>query len=121
MVNKIIENALIRSVSITMEDHGIITFLINVEGDAWGCSVGGYCIGHGYLNADKDYFDGCGEGIEAMARIMDVVGVSRWEDLKGKYCRIERICEEGIIKIGHIIKDKWFDIDQFFKEKQNDK
>ena len=49
-------------------------------------------------------------------RIMDTVGVERWEDLKGKYIRI---VDEGwgssVKKIGNIIEDKWFDIDKFFK------
>lgn len=113
------ENALIKSVSITMADHGCVTFWINVEGYGWGCGIGGYCIGHGYLGAKEDFFDGSGLGIEAMARIMDTVGVDKWEDMNGKYCRVE---SDGwgskITKIGNIVQDKWFDIDAFFKEKQ---
>ena len=54
-------------------------------------------------------------------RIMDVVGVRRWEDLKGQYIRYE---DHGwgstVTVIGNIIKDKWFDIDKFFKENQKD-
>lgn len=112
-----IENAKITSVSISMADHGCVTFWVTVEGSGWGCSIGGYCIGHGYLGADE--FDGYGKGIEAMARIMDTVGVEKWEDLKGQYCRVESEGWGGTIhKIGNIIKDKWFDIDKFFKEKQ---
>ena len=68
-----IENAKITSVSISMADHGCVTFWVTVEGSGWGCSIGGYCIGHGYLGADE--FDGYGKGIEAMARIMVTVGV----------------------------------------------
>lgn len=112
-----IENAKISSASITMEDHGCVTFWVYIEMDCGSCDIGGYCIGHGYLGAD--HFDGDGLGIEAMARIMDTVGVDKWEDLKGKYIRV---VNEGwgksINKIGNIIKDKWFDIDKFFKEKQ---
>lgn len=112
-MQKTIENAKITGVSISMADHGCITFWVNVEGKGWGCSVGGYCIGHGYLGADR--FDGYGKGLEAMARIMDTVGVEKWEDLKGKYCRVE---SEGwgstIHKIGNLINDKWFDIKEFF-------
>lgn len=112
-----IENAKISSVSITMEDHGCVTFWVHIETDCGGCGIGGYCIGHGYIGAD--HFDGDGLGIEAMARIMDTVGVDKWEDLKGKNIRV---AIEGrgkpINKFGNIIKDKWFDIDKFFKEKQ---
>ena len=114
-----IENAQIESVSITMEDHGCITFWLNLKGKSWGCGFGGYCIGHGYLGAE--HFDGSPDGIEAMARIMDTVGVSTWEGLAGKYCRVESEGWGGTInKIGNLIEDKWFDIKQFFKEKQKD-
>lgn len=109
-------NAKITSVSISMADHGCLTFFVTIQGGAWGVSIGGYSIGHGYLGADK--FDGYGPGLEAMMRIMDVVGVDKWEDLKNHYIRVK---SDGlgtrITKIGHITDDKWFDIDEFFKSK----
>lgn len=112
-MQKTIENAKITGVSISMADHGCITFWVNVEGKGWGCGIGGYCVGHGYLGAD--HFDGYGKGLEAMARIMDTVGVEKWEDLKGKYCRVESEGWGGMIhKIGNLINDKWFDIKEFF-------
>ena len=108
-----IENAKITKVSITMADHGCVTFWVFVEGKGWGCGIGGYCIGHGYLGAKK--FDGSGDGIEAMARIMDVVGVEKWEDLTGKYCRVQMGNSwDGIHTIGNVIEDKWFDLKAFF-------
>ena len=108
-----VENAKIINVSLTMEDHGCLTFWITVEGAGWGCSIGGYSIGLGYLGAGK--FDGYGPGLEAMMRIMDVVGVDKWEDLKGEYVRVKT---EGwgstVTCIGNILKDKWFDLKEFF-------
>lgn len=52
---------------------------------------------------------------EAMKRVMDTVGVSKWEDLKGEYVRIKGV-EWGntITCIGNILKDKWFDLKDFF-------
>lgn len=51
-----------------------------------------------------------------MRKIMEVVGVRSWEDLKGKYVRYE---DNGwgsrITKIGNIIKEDWIDIDDFMK------
>lgn len=112
-----IVNVKITSVSITMADHGCLTFWVTVEGGGFAVSIGGYAIGHGYLGASE--FNGSGLGIEAMMRIMDVVGVDTWEDLKGKYIRIESNGWGGTVKkIGHITDDKWFDIDEFFKSKQ---
>ena len=114
-----IRNAKITSVSISMADHGCLTFWVTVKGCGWGCSIGGYSIGHGYLGAKK--FEGYAPGIEAMMRIMDTVGVDRWEDLKEEYIRVESNSWGGTItKIGHITDDKWFDIDAFFKSKSEE-
>lgn len=112
-----IENVQITDVSISMADHGCLTFWITVEGDGWGCNIGGYCIGKGYLGAKE--FSEYAPGLEAMMRIMDTVGVERWEDLKGKYIRIK---DEGwgstINCIGNLIKDKWFNLKDFFTKVQ---
>lgn len=116
-----ISNAKITGVSISMADHEMLTFWVSVKGWGWGCNVGGYGIGRGYLGAEPDEFtaeSGC--GLEAMMRIMDAVGVEKWEDLVGKYCRVGHDGPGSTITgIGHIIdEDKWFDISLFFKEKQ---
>ena len=111
-----IKNAKIEHVSITMADHGCLTFYIALQGGGWGCVLGGYCIGSGYLGADK--FTGSAKGLECIMRIMDAVGVERWEDMKGKYIRIvDNGLGSTISKIGHITDDKWFDIKEFFNEK----
>lgn len=106
-------NAKITDVSITMADHGCLTFWIMLEGDAWGCGFGGYCIGKGYLGAKE--FSATENGLIAMMRIMDIVGVEKWEDLKNKYCRVEIDKWGDPIKIiGNLLKDKWFNISDFF-------
>ena len=109
-----IENAKIEKVSITMEDHGCLTFYVNLKGNAWCTAFGGYCIGKGYLGAEE-FTSENGGGLVAMMRIMDTVGVHRWEDLAGKYIRVETRGWDSIKKIGNIIEDKWFDIEEFFK------
>ena len=112
-----IENAKIINVSLTMEDHGCLTFWITIESTNWGCSIGGYCIGTGYLGASE--FTGYGPGLEAMMRIMDTVGVSKWEDLKNKYIRVKSDGWGGTVTcIGNIIKDKWFNLKDFFAKTQ---
>lgn len=117
-----IRNAKITDTSISMGDYACLTFRITLEGDAFGVSYGGYCIGHGFLGSDTFTAEN-GSGLLAMMRIMDVVGVESWEDLKGKYVRfVDDAWGSPVRKIGNIIEDKWFDIDRFFKEygREND-
>ena len=110
-----IENAKIKHVSITMEDHGCLTFFLTLDGGSWGCNFGGYCIGHGCLGADE-FTSENSSGLVAMMKIMDVVGVEKWEDLVGKYVRVRSVhTGSRITTIGNIIKDKWFDIEDFFE------
>ena len=53
-------------------------------------------------------------------RIMDVVGVSRLEDMKGKYIRVATKGLGSTVKIiGNIINNRWFDYDSFFKDKES--
>lgn len=108
-----IKNAKITNVSLSMADHGCLTFSITLDGGSWGCNYGGYCIGKGYLGAKN--FRGSESGLEVLMRIMDTVGVECWEDLKGKYCRVKTEGWGGTIQaIGNILKDKWFDIKEFY-------
>ena len=110
-----IENAKITNASISMEDHGCLTFFLTLKGEGWGVNYGGYCIGHGYLGADR-FASENGGGLVAMMNIMDVVGVSKWEDLVGKYVRVDSVhTGSTITTIGNIIKDKWFNIKEFFE------
>lgn len=118
-----IKNALITNISLTMSDYCCLTFWVTVEGSGWGCSLGGYKIASGMLGAKiEDFKAETGNGLIAMMRIMDVVGVEKWEDLKGKYCRV-KLGEWGstVSCIGNILKDKWFDIKEFFEEKVKEK
>ena len=114
---KKIENAKIELVSLNMGNHGCLTLDIVLEGNGWGCSFGGYCLGHGYLGASDDCFKGYDKGLEAIMRIMDVVGVSDLNDMNGKNVRVVKDGIGGRIKaIGNIIEDKWFDYALFFSK-----
>lgn len=115
-----IANAVITDVSLTMADHGYLTFNVHVNGGGWGCNIGGYGIGKGYLGA-KD-FEADGAGLEAMMRIMDTVGVDSWEKLKGKYIRVElNGLGSTVSKIGNILNDKWIDLREFFEQRSKNK
>lgn len=107
-----IENTKITGVTLSMADHGCLVFGLTLEGDGWGIVFGGWSIGHGYLGADV--FEGSPKGIECLMHIMDTIGVDRWEDLKGQYCRA-KFKDHHVYAIGNIIKDKWFEPEKFFK------
>ena len=111
-----IVNALIENVSLSMADHGALCYYLTLKMNGLGCSYGGRVIGKGYLGAKE--FQGYEKGTEALMRIMDVVGVHRWEDMKGKYVRVELPGWGGIVdRIGNIIEDKWFSQSEFFGTK----
>lgn len=114
-----IENALIESVDLSMADHGCLTLAMTLKGCGWGVVYGGYCLGKGYLGADDNFFSGSAAGIEYLMRIMDIVGVERFQNLKGKYVRVATKGLSGPVKIiGNILEDKWFDAETFFTDKK---
>lgn len=114
MEEKKFKNALIKNVSLSMEDHGILTFCLTFEGGGWAVNFGGYMLGKGYLGAKE--FEGSKAGLECLMRIMDTVGVHRWEDLKGKYVRVVDVdWGDTVTEIGHITQDKWFNVREFFE------
>lgn len=55
------------------------------------------------------------KSMESISELLDVVGVDKLEDLPGKYIRFEdNGRSSSITKIGNIIEDKWFDLEEFF-------
>jgi hypothetical protein len=110
-----IENARIVNVDLSMADHGVLCLALVLEGNGWGVTFGGRVLGKGYVGAKE--FSGGPKGIEEIMRIMDVVGVSKFNDLKNKYVRVV-IGNWGdtISKIGNIIQDKWFDYKEFYSD-----
>lgn len=114
-----IENAKITSVDLSMADHGCLTLSMTLEGAGWCVVYGGYCLGNGYLGAKESDFRGSAAGTEYLMRIMDVVGVEKFQDLKDKYIRVASRGWGGLVKIiGNLISDQWFDVETFFEDKR---
>lgn len=113
-----IENAQIKSVDLD-NDGGIFSISMELKGNGWGVIFGGRVIGKSYENE----ITGSENGIEYILRIMDVVGVSRFNDMNGKYVRVAfKGWGESVEIIGNIIENKWFDQKAFFdnkKEREN--
>lgn len=109
-----IKNAIIESTMLG-RTHGVMTFIIYIKFDKCiQCGVGLYTLDEYDEKLDKRVFKA--SSMEVISDILDVVGVKQWEDLPGKYIRIE---DNGwgstITKIGNIIEDKWIDFEKFFE------
>lgn len=114
---KNIRNARITDVSLGREDHGIFTFFIYVEFGGTCCGVGGYALDEfdPETGARKFY----AKSMEVISKILETVGVEKWEDLPGKYVRfVDNGWGSTIDEIGHIIDDKWFNLREFFNEEK---
>lgn len=113
-----IGNSLIESANLSMENYGSLDMTLCLSGQVNVC-FGGYVLGKGYLGAKDDYWEGSAAGLEYIMRIMDVVGVECFQDLKGKYVRVAYKGFGSRVKIiGNITKEKWFDAESFFKDKK---
>lgn len=115
-----IKNAQITSVSLGYEDHGILTFGLGLEIADGGCCIyGGYAL-DGYDKEKKKRVAGA-KSMECLTEIMRVVGVRNWEDLNGKYIRVqENGCGSIITTIGNLMKDEWFNIKEFFEKESEE-
>lgn len=108
-----IKNARITSTMLGREDHGIMTFMIYIDAGDFSCGVGGFCLDEFNTTTQTRVFRA--ESMEAISKILDVVGVDKWEDLPGKHIRFEDAgWGSTVTKIGNIITDKWFDMKNFF-------
>jgi hypothetical protein len=110
-----IENVVIESTMLGTQDHGIMTFMLMLKGDGWGCGFGGYCLD----TYDKKIGDrvGVASGLQAIMEVLKTLEVDRWEDLKGTFVRCETEGWGGkVTKIGHLIKNQWFSLKDFFSK-----
>lgn len=72
----------IESTMFGAEDHGITTASLAVKWKGGGVSVGGY--GLDIYDDETKSRVGAAYGMDQLIRIMETVGVTRWESLKGK-------------------------------------
>ena len=113
-----IKNAVIERTFLGKEDHGILTLNLSLNyGD-------GSCQGFGGMTLDvyskkEDRRIGHAYGTECLLRILEVVGVESWEELKGKNIRVETDSSSWdgkIIAIGNILSEKWFNPGETLRE-----
>ena len=88
-------NAIIKSVFLGFESHGILTCSLILEQQNTSQSFGGWD-----LRAE-------GEAIRWIQGILKVLGVKEWNDLVGQVIRVKGD-DENIEGIGDAIEDRWF-------------
>lgn len=112
-----IKNAIIESASITNDDHGLLSSWLTLDyGDGGHQGFGGFAL---YLPKDFKHHDIMSHAGHWIWRVMEVAGVSKWSDLKGKTIRVQ-LDKEGlggnIEAIGHIVKDNFFNPSKEFSK-----
>lgn len=117
MFEREIKNAKIKGTMLGVEDHGVMSGWLFLDYDCGGQGFGGYVLDAAPdRNGDEPYkrqpHAGCGMFI---SELLEAVGVSKWEDLPGKFIRVDTDFGK-VHRIGHIIEDKWFDPVESFKK-----
>lgn len=111
-----IKNARITKTMLGREDHGIMTFMIWVDiSESGSCGIGGWAL-DGYDRETKSRVFSA-KSMEAVSKILEVVGVEEWEQLRGKHIRVkDNGWGKTIDEIGNLMENKWFNIREFFSQ-----
>ena len=104
MKNIEIKNAVIESAEITMEDRGFLDCWLTLDYGGTGQGFGGYSL---YLPKSFCHHQVLSVAGHHLFRIMQIAGVEKWSQLKGRTIRVEGSFSE-IKRVGHIVKNDWY-------------
>lgn len=122
-----IKNAKIESTMLGFEGHGFLTYWLYLDYGGSGQGFGGFVFpvldeDGKVKKQDKKLYEKLSiYGTETIKRILQIVGVEKWEELSGKHIRVKLNDEPkgfgyGIEAIGNIIEDKWFSPNELHNE-----
>jgi hypothetical protein len=97
-------NAIITDASLNSDDHGCLSAWLTLDYGGSCQGFGGYAL---YLPKSYKHHAVMSTAGHFIWRTMEVAGVTKWSDLKGKTIRV-RASHSGVEAIGHIVKDDWF-------------
>ena len=104
----VIQNAIVTYVEIRNDDHGVLTAYLGLDYGGAVQGFGGFAL---YLPKSFTHHSLLSVAGHFVFRCMQIADVNEWTDIKGKAIRVE-LTEPGfgagVIAIGHIIKDDWF-------------
>lgn len=103
-----LKNAKIERTMLGVEDHGILTCMLTLNYGGSTQGFGGFSLDRYTGERGEGHREGTAYGMEFIRRILETVGVGRWEELPGTHCRVEASFGD-VRRIGHIIEDRWFD------------
>ncbi len=110
-----IKNALITDTMLGVDkDHGIFTCWLYLDYGGSGQGFGGYALDVYDPTSQKRV--SCALGMDFLSHVLEIVGVSKWEDLKGKHLRVK--ASRSKYGIGHILNEKWFYPKDLFSSKE---
>lgn len=113
-----IENVKISDADLILNDVSCFVLHMELQGKGRTYFYGGYILGHDFSGNKYDdpmRFDGDARGMESIIRIMDICGRKCFSELEGCLMRVARKDKCPTV-IGHIIEDRWFDIESFYDE-----
>lgn len=109
-------NGIIIDTYLGISPIGRFTFKISVKCERKIVTIGEYIMDEKGENGE---FKIPNKTLDIILQIMGVIGVERWEDLKGKYVRInDNEWGETSEIIGNIVEDKWYNVTEDIKRKK---
>jgi hypothetical protein len=111
------KNAVIESTMLGYESHGLLTFMLHLDYGGSGQGAGGYRLDR--YDKEKQKTLGTAIGLGAIAEVLKVVGVDKWEDLQGSHIRA-KCSHSKVYAIGHLLEDKWLNFEEFFSGDNNE-